>query len=530
MLCEECGSGLGADQAYCLGCGRRVGARGPLLEGLLRRARGPAPDAFRPGPDAAATTSRAALALPSPRVSALLVLVFVGFGVLLGAAASSRAPDTLAASARQPLKVVLPPPQAAAAQAPSPSPTESSGRSSESEAPSAPAEPTPAPSPAASAVKAPASPSTSAATPEPSAPAGEANAPSLSGSTAKLPPVRHVFVIMLSNQPYASVFGPASGAPYLAHTLERKGELLVRYYAVAHEQLANEIALISGQGPTAETAANCPNYADLTPGSPLGDGQVSGHGCVYPSATRALPAQLQAKHLGWRAYVQGIDEAGSPRAACAHPLLGSADPSASGPPTPDPYATFRNPFAYFHSVTGSRACASDVVGLGKLAGDLLSPRKTPSFSYISPDRCHDGDPTPCVGGQPGGLAAADTFLREVVPQILASKAYRDRGLLIITADQAPSSGELADSSSCCGQPRFPNLPPPAAASGTGLPAKGGGQVGALLLSPFVKPGATSQEPYNHFSLLRTIEDLFALPHLGYARSGATSAFAASLFS
>jgi hypothetical protein len=214
-----------------------------------------------------------------------------------------------------------------------------------------------------------------------------------------------------------------------------------------------------------------------------------------------------------------------------HPPLGSADPSSSQPPSAEPFATFRNPFAYFHSVIDSRTCTSDVVGLGRLGGDLASARKAPSLSYISPDRCHDGDPTPCAPGQPAGLAAADGFLQEVVPKILASTAYRDAGLLIITVDEAPSSGELADSSSCCGQPRFPNLPPPAAAAaGTGLPPKGGGQVGALLLSPFVKPASTTQEPYNHFSLLRTIEDLFALPHLGFARSAATSALAPSLFS
>jgi len=84
---------------------------------------------------------------------------------------------------------------------------------------------------------------------------------------------------------------------------------------------------------------------------------------------------------------------------------------------------------------------------------------------------------------------------------------------VITVDEAPSSGEFADSSGCCGQPSYPNLP---AATAAGLSPRGGGTVGALLLSPLIKGGATSQEPYSHFSLLRTIEDLFAVSHLGYA--------------
>jgi hypothetical protein len=96
---------------------------------------------------------------------------------------------------------------------------------------------------------------------------------------------------------------------------------------------------------------------------------------------------------------------------------------------------------------------------------------------------------------------------------------------VITVDEAPSSGELADSSSCCGQPQFPNLP----ASSSGLRPPGGGQVGALLLSPFIKGGNLEQGTYNHFSLLRTVEDLFGLAHLGYAGASGVSSFSPSLF-
>ena len=53
-----------------------------------------------------------------------------------------------------------------------------------------------------------------------------------------------------------------------------------------------------------------------------------------------------------------------------------------------------------------------------------------------------------------------------------------------------------------------------------LPGKtgpgGGGRIGAVLLSPLIKPGTVSTVRYNHYSLLRTIEDSFGLPHLGDA--------------
>ena len=128
-------------------------------------------------------------------------------------------------------------------------------------------------------------------------------------------------------------------------------------------------------------------------------------------------------------------------------------------------------------------------------------------------------------GAPAGMVAADGLLQKVVPEILGSKAYKENGLLVITVDEAPSSGEYADSSSCCGQPSFPNLPAPAGAIGK----PGGGQVGALLLSPFIKGGNLEQGTYNHFSLLRTIEDLFGLSHLGYAAGKTVSSFSPSLF-
>jgi hypothetical protein len=521
-LCGECGSPLASHQRYCLICGARVAVRSPQLLALLARVRDPPePSAPAPGPAPvaaervapAAAGRAAALRVPPARISALVVLAFVGFGVLLGTAAGSRVPDTLAASVA-PLRVVLPSgsdpaPRATGAESPSTASVE--GKSTETEPPAAAEQPTP---------RATAStPSPTTSTPSSSTETG-AKAPV--AVATKLPAIKHVFVIMLSEQPYAAVFGPESKARYLSGTLERRGTLLVRYDAVAHAGLADELALLSGQGPTAETAANCPTYGDIAPATPAADGQILGNGCVYPHATGSLPGELAARHLGWRAYVQGLPEAAGQESPCAHPQPGQSDPSAA--PGSGPYATFRNPFLYFHSLTDSPACASEDLGLGALRSDLSSAKRTPSFSYVVPDRCHDGNPTPCTPGAAAGMAPADAFLGQVVPAILSSSAYRRSGLLVITVDAAPASGELADSSSCCGQPSYPNLP---AAGGVG---RGGGTVGALLLSPFLKGGVTSQEQYNHFSLLRTIEDLFALKHLGYAGLAGVKPIEASLFS
>ena len=195
--------------------------------------------------------------------------------------------------------------------------------------------------------------------------------------------------------------------------------------------------------------------------------------------------------------------------------------------------TWRNPFVYFHSLIDTTACADGDVGLDALATDLKDAKTAPSFAYIVPSRCHDGSPDPCAPGQPSGLAAAEEFLRTVVPQITASAAYKDAGLIAITFDQAPQTGPDADPTGCCDTPAYPNLP---AAPAPGRPGRsraarhvrrdgGGGRVGMLLISSFVKPGSSNEIAYyNHFSFLRSIEDLFGLDHLGYANNPALPAF------
>ncbi|HXC23188.1 MAG TPA: alkaline phosphatase family protein, partial [Solirubrobacteraceae bacterium] len=353
-----------------------------------------------------------------------------------------------------------------------------------------------------------------------------------SKAAAKLPAIKHVFLVMLDDEPYATAFGPASQAKYLTGTLEKQGELLLRYYAVAHEGLADGIALLSGQGPTEATAANCPAYSEISPAASGSAGQVLGKGCLYPPSTQTLMSQLAAKHLTWKAYVEGIDEGSGTPKACAHPASGAADPSATAPAaggTVPGYQTWRNPFVYFGAIAGSSACASDDVGMSALRGDLASEKSTASFSYIAPGPCDDGNPTPCAPGKTDGMVAADAFVQKVVPEILASKTYKQNGLLAITVDDAPTTGEYADSSSCCRQPKFPNLPAPTGAAK--LSAPGGGQVGLLLLSPFIKKGGSLvQETYNHFSLLATIEQVFGLPKLGYAALPEVKPLSASLFS
>jgi hypothetical protein len=201
------------------------------------------------------------------------------------------------------------------------------------------------------------------------------------------------------------------------------------------------------------------------------------------------------------------------------------------PGIPEPPSCAK-PFALFHSLLDDPECPAHVAGLPQLARDLKALKKTPTFSYIVPDRCHEGSVEPCAEGQPTGPAAAEPFLEEVVPQIVASKAYEEGGLLLITSAQAPQTGAATDSSSCCGNLAFPDLaPPPEEVPLEGIEkAGGGGKVGLLLLSKFVEPGSVNETTIaNHFTLLLTIEELFELEKLGYANEPALLPFDATVF-
>ena len=335
---------------------------------------------------------------------------------------------------------------------------------------------------------------------------------------AALPPVKHAFVLVLENKDYEQSFGKSSPAPYLAKELTAKGQLLTQYFGTSHASLGNYLTMVSGQAPNPDTQADCNSgFKDIFPGTPTPDGQTLGAGCVYPPSVATIGDQLEAKGLSWKGYMEDM---GTP---CRHPGIGENDDTQSARKD-DQYATRHNPFVYFHSIIDDDAgCKAHVVDLKELAGDLGSASTTPALSFITPDLCSDGHDEPCVDGRPGGLKSVDAFLKEWVPRIMGSPAYADGGLLMVTWDEA-NIGEGEKSASCCNQPTGPNTPSP------GIFGPGGGRTGSVVLSPFVAPGSVNATPYNHYGLLRTLEDLFGVGHLGYAGMEGLRAFGSDVFS
>lgn len=375
--------------------------------------------------------------------------------------------------------------------------------------------------------------------------------------------IKHVFVIVLENKSYSDTFGSSTQDPYLQQTLVPEGALLTQYYGTGHVSLDNYISMVSGQASTTDTQFDClpqssglsGQYIDVVQTGTTPDGQViASGGCVYPASVKSLPNQLDAVGLTWKGYMEDMGNDPSREAAtCGHPplngtdLTNAAEAPSSAVPDGDQYATRHDPFMYFHSIIDSSECDSNVVNLKKLDTDLQTVATTPNFSFITPNLCndgHDGDGTGaagkgCVNGDPGGLTSADNFLKTWVPKIMASPAYQQDGLIVITFDEGnytlqsstdPSSGQqtiniVFEGQRCCDQQPGPNITRPLTENLVNTSSMvenivykdfGGDQIGAVLLSPFIKPGSTSSIAYNHYSLLRSLEDIYGVSHLGYA--------------
>jgi hypothetical protein len=252
---------------------------------------------------------------------------------------------------------------------------------------------------------------------------------------------------------------------------------------------------------------------------------VLGIGCIYPTTVKTLPDQLEQAGFTWKGFMEDLDSnptRDDPQ-TCTAGRIGKTDETERAA-VGDQYAAKHDPFVYFHTILDDPArCAAHIVSLNELRIDLRRIATTPNYSFITPNLCNDGHDLRCVDGKTGGLAGINGFLRKWVPVITRSPAFRKDGLLIVTFDE--SDGQAPDAfDACCNERPLASAP-----DRPGFQGPGGGRIGAMLLSPYIRPGTVSAVPYNHYSMLRTVEDIFDLGHLGYAAEPGLSPFGADVF-
>jgi hypothetical protein len=313
---------------------------------------------------------------------------------------------------------------------------------------------------------------------------------------AKPTKIKHVFVITLAGHGFDAAFGPQSAAPYLSKELVPQGALLSEYRSLGTADLPDYLAMIGGQPPNDDTRIGCPTYKEVPfTAAPTKSGEITAGGCVFPNTVTTIGDQLSSSRREWRGYIEDLEKGPDGKATCRRPASNAVDDTVKARPG-DGYATRHNPFVYYHSLLDLGDCDALNGPLERLETDLQAVTTTPNYAFIAPNLCNDGTESPCVDGSPGGLPAADAFLAKWVPKILASPAYKADGLLIVTF----AGGPTAD---------------PEAAKGV--------RNGTLLVSKFADAGTTVAAPYDPYSLLRSVQDIFALKPL--ARSADASSFA-----
>lgn len=203
------------------------------------------------------------------------------------------------------------------------------------------------------------------------------------------------------------------------------------------------------------THPSLPNYLDLYGGSNYNiTTDCSPSSSCHINAVN-LADNLDAKGLTWKSYMESM-------------------PSPCYLTTSGKYAPKHNPMVYFDDIyKNTSRCQAHDVPYTAFAADLASAATTPNYALISPNLCNDMHDC--------SISTGDTWLKNNLPAILNSPSCTvDKCLLVLTWDEDDSSQS--------------------------------NQVLTIFAGSAAKTGGvTSATAYNHFSLLRTVENIFGLP-------------------
>ena len=294
------------------------------------------------------------------------------------------------------------------------------------------------------------------------APTGVVRADPGSGDRSSLKNFQHVFIIMMENTGYDQLIGNPN-APWINSAAATNG-LATSYFGVTHPSQPNYIAATSGStngvNSDNDTTLDVPNIVD----------------------------QLEAHGKSWKAYMQSY-------ALCDGNVLASSCGNQL-------YERKHNPFISYKDVQTNPARVANIVDFDtQFAADLAS-NNVPDFSWISPDQCHDmhgrGAPAsdPCsFANEQNLIATGDQFLQQTVGEIMASRAWNGNSVIFITWDE--SEFPFNDVSGCCDA------------------VPGGGHGVMLTISHSDHAARRSAVPYNHYSMLATVEAGWGLGCLAF---------------
>jgi hypothetical protein len=208
---------------------------------------------------------------------------------------------------------------------------------------------------------------------------------------------------------------------------------------------------------TAVAHPSLPNYLALVSGSTQGITSDC-TGCIVraPSLVNTL---FRARKT-WKTYAEDLPSAG---------FTGSSAGE---------YVKRHDPLLYFRDVMNSPGRRKRIVPFTQLGRDVAR-RRLPDYSLVVPNLCSDMHDC--------SVATGDAWLKANIVPLLRSRALRG-GVVFVVFDEGTSK------------------------------LGGGGRIEALALGPTVRRGSTFRRATNHYGLLRTIEDAWRLPRLGFSRT------------
>ena len=304
-----------------------------------------------------------------------------------------------------------------------------------------------------------------------------------------VPHYQHIVEIMMENTSYGSIIGNPL-APHI-NALANQYGLATNYFGVTHPSEPNYVASIGGSYfgiqddnqfyCTAALASTDPNCAGTT--------------VDHTVTAQSLADQLTAAGKTWKGYFQSIPYVDPSQ-------LVTTGAGANGPytfkwpsSTDALYASKHNPFINF---TGTQGDASQMVPDNQLGVDLLT-HQLPNYSLVVPDQCHDMHGTGGCSDTNGLIQAGDQYVGTTVSEIMASRTWKEgNNAIVITWDEDDYSDQGQTGTGCCGAD------------------PGGGHVVTIVITNHGPGHTTDNTAYNHYSLLRTMEQAFGLPCLAHA--------------
>lgn len=306
-----------------------------------------------------------------------------------------------------------------------------------------------------------------------------------------IPVFDHVYIIMMENHSTPDIIGDPN-APYINSLASTYG-FAANYFGVTHPSFPNYLTATSGNN----------WYINFDPST------------LQSVDHTNIVDQLEAHHLSWKAYMDAMP-AGQPQASTADGR----------------YIIKHDPFIMYTDIQNNPARVNNIVPLTQLSTDLKSGH-VPNYVWITPDQCNDmhgigGANSPCPFSNTQGDANdqalihdGDSFVQTWVSAIMHSHAWTDHSVIFLTWDEndfapTPNTEDYINDDGCCDSPI---LPAGSQLSTGGIwpgGVLGGGEIPMIVIGSkdLVKHGFTSNVAYNHYSMLKTIEDSWHLAHIG----------------